>query len=68
MKSCASSQSRGPEPNVSGSMRRPVPERRLRADRVNATQEAAHPFERRAVFELGRTAAAFRIDGEAESA
>ena len=46
---------------------RPLREGGSRADRVNATQETAHPFERRAVLQLGRPAAAFGIDGEAES-
>src|SRR6185503_16303947 len=43
-------------------------ERPRGADRVNASQEAADPLERLGVAELGRAAAAARINGKAKTA
>ena len=68
MNPCASSQSRGSSPKRRDVERGPGDERPQRADRVDASEEAAHPFERRAVLELRRAAAALRVHGEAEAA
>src|SRR5262249_53679999 len=62
----SSSQSRGPSPKVSMVKRGASLEAAGRADRVDAAEEAADPFQRLVVLQLGRAPAAARIHAEAE--
>src|SRR5690606_41636237 len=47
--------------------RGPMPERLAAPHRVNASDEAAEPFERALVLQIGRASAAARIDREGEA-